>query len=209
MPESIGPGWWATHRLSSEYQRYVAHEAEAVRVVAYMPALVPGLLQTPRYALAATATVLGRPEDDSDVVARARVRAERQRALADRLASGRPIRLVAILDDVVLRRPFGDPVVMREQLDHLADQAEREHVALVIMPTAEGGHAGLDGKFELAEFDDADPVVFLEAAVHDYLERDPGVTGRYREIADRLVSSGIGGADAIALVRAVRDEIGR
>lgn len=208
MPESNGPGWWATHRLSGEYRRYVAHEAEAVRVVAYMPALVPGLLQTQRYALAATATVLGRPEDDAIVVARAQVRAERQRAVADRLAAGRPIRVVAILDDVVLRRPFGGPEVMREQLDHLADQAERDHVTLVIMPTAEGGHAGLDGKFELAEFDEAEPVVFLEAAVHDYLERGPGVTGRYREIADELVSRGVGGDEAVALVRAVRGEIG-
>jgi len=208
MPESIGPGWWATHRLSGEYQQYVTHEAEAVRVVAYMPALVPGLLQTRRYALAATATVLGRAEDDAEVLARAQVRAERQRAVADRLAAGHPIRIVAVLDDSVLRRPFGDPEVMREQLDHLADQAERDHVTLVIMPTAEGGHAGLDGKFELAEFDGAEPVVFLEAAVHDYLERDPRVTGRYREIADELVTRGIGGAEAVALVRRVRDEIG-
>jgi hypothetical protein len=208
MPDSIGPGWWATHRLSGEYQRYVAHEAEAVRVVAYMPSLIPGLLQTHRYALAATATLLGRPEDDADVVARAQVRDLRQRTVADRLAAGRPIRIVAILDDTVLRRPVGGPDVMREQLDHLADAAERDHATLVIMPTAEGGHAGLDGKFELAEFDGAEPVVFLEAAVHDYLERDPRVTGRYREIADELVARGVGGAEAVALVRRIRDEIG-
>ena len=209
MPDSIGPGWWATHRLSGEYQQYVAHEAEATRVVAYMPSLMPGLLQTRRYALAATATLLGRPEDDADVVARVQVRDQRQRTVADRLADGRPIRIVAVLDDAVLRRPFGGPEVMREQLDHLAETAEREHVSLVIMPTAEGGHAGLDGKFELAEFDGAEPVVFLEAAVHDYLERDPRVTGRYREIADELVARGVGGAEAIALVRRARDEIGR
>lgn len=208
MPESIGPGWWATHRLSDEYRRYVAHEAEAVRVVAYMPALIPGLLQTPRYAVAATAAVLGRPADDADVLARARVRAERQRAVADRFADGRPIRIVAILDDIVLRRPFGGPDVMREQLGHLAEQAESDHVTLVVMPTAEGGHAGLDGKFELAEFDAAEPVVFLEAAANDYLERDPRVTGRYREIADELVTGGVGGAAAIALVRAAREEFG-
>jgi len=209
MPESFGPGWWATHRLSDEYRRYVAHEAEAIRVVAYMPSLIPGLLQTPRYAVAATATVLGRPEDHADVRARAQVRAERQQAVADRLANGRPIRLVAILDDIVLRRPFGGPEVMREQLDRLVEEAQRDHVTLVIMPTAEGGHTGLDGKFELAEFDGAEPVVFLEAAVRDYLESDPEVTGRYREIAEKLVARGVGGADAIALVRQARDEIGR
>ena len=209
MPDSNGPEWWASHRLSGEYLRYVAYEAEAVRVVAYMPSLVPGLLQTRRYALAATATLLDRPEDDDRVEARVRVRAQRQRTVADRLATGRPIRIVAVLDDAVLRRPIGGPEVMREQLDHLAEQAGRDHVTLVIMPTAEGGHAGLDGKFELAEFDGAEPVVFLEAAARDYLESDPQVTGRYRKIADELVARGVGGAEAIALVRQARDEIGR
>jgi hypothetical protein len=201
--------WWTTHGLSGEYQLFVAHEAEARRIVAYMTSLVPPLLQTRRYAQAATGTILGRPADDPAVVARAQVRAERQQTLADRLAAGHPIEVVAIVDDTVLRRPLGGAEVMREQLEHLADAAERDRIRLVIMPTAEGGHAGLDGKFELAEFEDAEPVVFLETAVRDYLERDPRVTARYRQIADDLVTRGIGGAEALAQVRRARDEIGR
>lgn len=199
--------WWATHRLSAEYQLFVGHEAEATRIVAYMTSLVPPLLQTRRYALAATGTILGRPASDPDVVARAQVRAERQRSVADRLAAGHPIEVVAIVDDAVLRRPLGGAEVMREQLDRLAAEAEREHVTLVIIPTARA-HAGLDGKFEFVELDGGGPVVFLEGPARDYLERDPAVTGRYQEIADELTAGGIGGAEAIALVRAARDELG-
>jgi len=198
--------WWATHRLSGEYQLFVGHEAEATRIVAYMTSLVPPLQQTRRYALAATGTILGRPASHPDVLARAQVRAERQRSVADRLAAGHPIQVVAIVDDVVLRRPLGGADVMREQLDRLAEEAEREHVTLVIMPTARG-HAGLDGKFEFVELDGGDPAVFLEGPARDYLERDPRVTGRYREIADELVSRGVGGADAVALMRQIRGEI--
>jgi hypothetical protein len=199
--------WWATHRLSGEYQLFVGHEAEATRIVAYMTSLVPPLQQTRRYALAATGTILGRPESDPDVVARAQVRAERQRSVADRLAAGHPIEVVAIVDDAVLRRPLGGVEVMGEQLDRLAEEAEREHVTLVVMPTARA-HAGLDGKFEFVELDDGEPAVFLEGPARDYLERDPRVTGRYREIADDLVARGIGGAEAVELVRRVRGEIG-
>jgi hypothetical protein len=199
--------WWATHRLSGEYQLFVGHEAEATRIVAYMTSLVPPLLQTRRYALAATGTILGRPESDPDVVARAQVRAERQRSVADRVAAGHSIEIVAIVDEAVLRRPLGGAEVMREQLDHLAAEADGEHVTLVIVPAALP-HAGLDGKFEFVELGDGDPAVFLEGPARDYLDRDPRATARYREIADQLVAGGIGGAEAVALVRLIRDEIG-
>jgi len=199
--------WWVTHRLSGEYQLFVEHEAEAGRIVAYMTSLVPPLQQTRRYALAATGTILGRATSDPDVVARAQVRAERQRGVADRLAAGHPVQVVAIVDEVVLRRPLGGAEVMREQLDRLAEEAERGHLTLVVMPAARG-HAGLDGKFEYVEPADGDPIVFLEGPARDYLERDPRVTGRYQQIADELVSRGIGGAEAVTLVRRIRDEIG-
>jgi transcriptional regulator with XRE-family HTH domain len=200
--------WWARHGMSEAYQDFVAYESEAARICIYQPLVVPGLLQTRRYAVGAAATILRRAEDDADVAARADVRLERQGTLADRAATGDPVGLVAIVDEVVLRRRIGGDDVMREQLDHLAGQAGLSHVTLVVMPTALGGHPGLGGVFELLEHED-DPslsTVFIEAAAGDQILRGAAV-GAYREIVEKLLATGLTGNDAVALVREIRDEI--
>jgi len=198
--------WWAVHGLTDEYQDYVAYEAEATRISIYEPLVVPGPLQTPRYARAATATILGRPEDDPAVVARAQVRAERQ----SRLAARHDVQFVAIVDEVVLRRVIGGPEVMSEQLAYLASAAENGPATLLVMPTGEGGHPGLGGVFELLEFgDDASlTTVLLESTIRDHIVRGAHVRDVYRPIVDYLLATGLRGAEAVALVRRVRDEIG-
>lgn len=202
--------WWSKHGMTDEHQDFVAYESEASRISVYQPLVVPGLLQTRRYAVAATATILRRSADDPDVAARVQLRVERQRMVADRVAGGEPVHLVAVLDEIVLRRVIGGDDVMREQLDRLVAEARNDHVSLVIMPTRLGGHAGLGGVFELLEIgDDADlSTVFLESVASDHLVRGPRVTAIYRQIVADLVSSGCGGDDAIALLHAISDEIG-
>lgn len=200
--------WWARHGMTDEYQDFVAYEVEASRISVYEPLVVPGLLQTPRYALAVTAAILRRPEDDPDVVARAQVRAERQRSVADRVAAGDDLTIVAILDEIVLRRRVGGADVMREQLEHLVAEARRDHVTLVVMPTGLGGHAGLGGIFELLEFA-GDPhmsTVLIESAVSDHNLRGTRVTAFYRQVVADLVAAGRGGDEAVALVRSILDE---
>lgn len=200
--------WWAGHGMTDEYQDFVSYEVEATRISVYEPLVVPGLLQTRRYASAVTAAILRRPEDDPDVVARAQVRAERQRSVADRVAAGDEVEIVAILDEIVLRRRVGDDDVMREQLDHLVAEAGRDHVTMVVMPTRLGAHAGLGGIFELLEFrDDPDlSTVFIESAASDHNLRGRRVTAYYRQIVADLVTAGLGGDEAVALVRSIRDE---
>ncbi|WP_433375634.1 helix-turn-helix domain-containing protein [Actinoplanes sp. CA-142083] len=200
--------WWARHGMSEAYQDFVAYEAEAGRICIYQPLVVPGLLQTRRYAVAAAATILGVAEDDPAIVARADVRLERQGRVADRVASGERVEFVAIVDEVVLRRRIGGDDVMREQLGHLAEQAGLPHVTLVVLPTALGGHPGLGGVFELLEHE-SDPglsTVFIESATDDQILRGAAV-GTYRQIVTKLRSTGLAGDDAVALVREIHAEI--
>ncbi|MET0522831.1 MAG: DUF5753 domain-containing protein [Jiangellaceae bacterium] len=202
--------WWARHRITDEYQDLVAYEAEIARTSTYQPLLVPGILQTRRYALAATAAILRLSPDDPDVVARADIRGERARHVAARAEAGDPLEIVAILEEAALRRVIGDGDVMREQLDLLVTQAGLPYVTLVALPAALGGHAGLAGGFELIEPAD-DPrlaAVFIESATRDQIIREPRATAYYRETVDELVAVGRGGEDAIALLRSIRDEFG-
>ncbi|WP_051808828.1 helix-turn-helix domain-containing protein [Actinoplanes subtropicus] len=198
--------WWALHGLTDEYQDYVAYEAEATRISIYEPLVVPGPLQTPRYARAATAVILGRPEDDPVVVARVRVRAERR----SRIAARPDVQFLAIVDEIVLRRVIGGPELMTEQLGHLASAAENGKVTLVVMPTSEGGHPGLGGIFELLEFgnDPSLTTVLLESTIRDQIVRGIHVHDVYRPILDSLLATGLRGADAVALVRRIQGEIG-
>ena len=72
-----------------------------------------------------------------------------------------------------------------------------------------GGHSGLGGVFELLEFgDDASlTTVLLESTIHDHIVRGPQVRAVYRPIVDYLLATGLRGAEAIALVRRIRDEL--
>ncbi|AGZ40440.1 helix-turn-helix domain-containing protein [Actinoplanes friuliensis] len=195
------------HQLTGEYLQFAGYESEASRITHYQPLIVPGLLQTTAYALAATATILGAGPTDSDVVAVVQVRRERQRVVESRLATDDLPAIVAIVDEVVLRRRIGGDDVMREQLEHLSTQAARAHVELIIMPTAVGGHVGLGGVFELLEFPDSrdDDLVFIESATGDTLSRDPEVTTRYRGKADRLRATGLSEDNARSLIQQVLD----
>jgi transcriptional regulator with XRE-family HTH domain len=202
--------WWTRHGMTDQYQDFVAYEVEADRICVYEPLVVPGLLQTQGYARSVTAAILRRSESDPDVIARAEVRAQRQRSLAGRIDVGDQVEIIAVVDEIVLRRPIGGIDVMREQLSHLLTEAERGHLTLVVMPTALGGHPGLGGIFELLEFrDDPDrSAVFLESAVCDHILRGPQVVELYQTIVDDLVAAGLRGEETRALVSEIRDEMG-
>lgn len=196
--------WWAGHGLTDEHHTFVAHEAEATAITVYQSMVVPGLLQTPRYARAVTALILRRSEDDPDVTARVGVRADRQGTVLARAAAGDAPAITAIVDEVVLRRAVGGPAVMREQWEHLIEQAGRDHVSLVVLPTALGAHAGLGGVFELLEFGDpALSTVFIESAATDHIVRGEPVVSRYRQIAADLLAAGLSGSAAVDFLRTI------
>lgn len=202
-------GWWDRHALSGEHQQFIGQEAEAARISVYQPLVVPGLLQTADYALAATASILGKPEDDPDVVARVEIRRERQRLLERRVAAGSAPALIAILEEVVLLRPVGGAPVLHGQLEYLLAQAQRDHVTLVIMPTGIGGHVGLGGVFELLEFHDprVRAMVFIESTATDYIARGPEAATLYRNNVERLRQLGRNDRDALETVRSARDSL--
>lgn len=57
---------------------------------------------------------------------------------------------------------IGGPKTMADQLRHLAVMTERAPVEVRVIPWGAGGHAALSGAFELLDFADARPLVYLE-----------------------------------------------
>jgi transcriptional regulator with XRE-family HTH domain len=67
-------------------------------------------------------------------------------------------------DEGVIRRQVGGSEVMRKQLDHLLNMAERYNVTIQIVPGSIGAYPGLEGGFSILSFDEGADVAFAEAA---------------------------------------------
>jgi len=159
--DANNPGWW--HRygdvLPSWFQSYLGLEAAAERIRTYETQFVPGLLQTVDYARAVVriGQVTLKPEE---IERRVELRMDRQRIIT----RPRPVRLWAVLDEAVLRRPVGGPKVLRGQIEALIELSERQNITLQVIPFSAGGHAATGGAFSLLRFPERDmsDVVYIE-----------------------------------------------
>lgn len=145
--------WLATGPATADQiTSLVALECEASAITDVSVTLIPGLVQTLEYMRA----VMGdRPEAEWMVS----TRLARQALLSKPDAPS--VRL--IVDEAVLRRPVGGPVVMDEQLNHLLWVMRKPNVAGHVIPAMTGMHAGMDGSFVLLGFPERDPHVYIEA----------------------------------------------
>ena len=103
----------------------------------------------------------GGPPEPGELERLIALRMERQQVLHQ---SADPLRLWAVMDEAVLRRPVGGPAVMRAQFQHLIEVAELPRVTLQVVPFASGGHAGESGSFTVLRFEERDlpDVVYIE-----------------------------------------------
>jgi transcriptional regulator with XRE-family HTH domain len=199
-------GWWDAYAdtLGPEYTALIALEAEAESVRWYSPMLVPGLLQTERYAreVIRSGLLIAPP---GEVERRVQVKMNRQRVLA----RDTPLLLNVVLDEAAILRPVGDAAVMREQFAHLARIAGQPGVNLQMLPLAAGPHPATTGEFTILGFPDliAPDVVYLENMTSDlYVEREADVY-RYAMAFDRLRAIALGPDDSAALITARADTI--
>ncbi|WP_431959565.1 helix-turn-helix domain-containing protein [Actinacidiphila sp. bgisy160] len=171
--ESRQQGWW--HAFGDvPYSVYIGLETEAESLRVYESLIMPGLLQTRGYAEAVIEGMW--PEaTPADLEKRIQVRLKRQERILDPV---KPLRYWAVVDEALLRRVVGSKVVMREQLEHLANVSSMPHVTLQVLPYAVGAHPGMYGKFAILEFEDESDasVVYLEGVTSDlYLEKPSDV----------------------------------
>jgi transcriptional regulator with XRE-family HTH domain len=133
------PSWFA---------EWVEAERQATSVCWWEPLLIPGLVQTADYARALfEAWRSAASEDELEQLVSARM--ERQ-AIFER---PRPPSLWVIVDEAVLHRRIGSEKVMREQLAHLAEIAQRPKITIQVVPGEVGAHVGLLGAFAIASVD--------------------------------------------------------
>jgi hypothetical protein len=196
---SKAPEWWTQYNdiLPDWFETYLGLESAAASIRCFEVQFVPGLFQTGDYARAVTR--LGHQGARAEVIERrVSLRVQRQ----DLLARAGPPRVWAVMDEAVLRRPFGGAAVMRAQLRRLAEAAQLPHVTLQVIPFARGGHAGAGGAFSVLRFAEQDlpDVVYIEQLTSAvYLDQRPDVE-HYLEVADQLSGQALTPADTTAFI---------
>ncbi|MEU4574643.1 helix-turn-helix transcriptional regulator [Nonomuraea sp. NPDC023979] len=143
-------------------------EQRADMLRAWEPLIIPGMLQTERYA---RAVFRGRPGTTPDLVEQGvTARLNRQRILE---WENGPT-LWAVLDEGVLTRPIGSEEVMAEQLAHLAVMDDHPRVHVRILPHDAWLTTGLQGAFMLAGGPEMPDTAYIESITLSQITADPG-----------------------------------
>jgi transcriptional regulator with XRE-family HTH domain len=194
-------GWWQSFTVPLPHMIYVGLEQEAASLSIFHSSVVPGLVQTADYTRALHEITVPRL-DDSAIEERVEERNTRQQILA----GDDPPQLEIIIDEAVLHRPMGGPIVMREQLSRLIKENERPNLTVQVLPFDVGAHPALESNFTMLEFAGQAPtVIFVEGLAGPiYLERQQDVE-RYLLVLETLRSMALSPQNSARLVAKVRD----
>jgi hypothetical protein len=197
--QTYAPGWWHDYSdiLPDWFESYLGLEAAAAQIRVYEVQFVPGLLQTKDYARAVT--LLDRSDVSTrDIDRRVRMGMARQAVLDQ----PDPPDLRVVLDESVLRRQVGGPAVMRDQLKHLAEIAERPSVTVQVLPFRASGHTA-GGSFTILRYAEPDlsDLVYLEQLTSAlYLDRPEDVDS-YLRVMQRINTQTLTSRETTQLLR--------
>ncbi|MEV0370415.1 DUF5753 domain-containing protein [Streptomyces sp. NPDC050636] len=194
--------WAYVHRESfPDWARaYIALSERAVDIKQYAAAFVPGLLQTEDYARAVLS--LGRTLDSVEQLEdRVSARLGRQA----RLDEPNGPQLWIILDESVLMRPIGGPVVTQTQLARLLEAAEHPRITLQVLPFSSGGHAVTGRSLTLLTMPDGSKSAYIDAPGFGQLFDEPGEVASFSVIYDRVRAMALPQNMSLDMIRSVME----
>jgi transcriptional regulator with XRE-family HTH domain len=185
--EAKEPGWWGQYS-DVALGPYIGLEQDASTITSFSAFYIPALLQTKEYAKAIIQGIA--PQIDPKILKdRVEIRIRRQKLL-DHVNHPR---YRVLIDEAVLHRPTGSPVVMSAQIGKVIERIEEGKVVAQIVPFDAGSIASQDSNFVLLDFGDSilGSVVFIESLLNNQiLERQADVE-RYREAIEYLRDSAL------------------
>ena len=197
------PGWWHRYQdvLPTWFQSYIGLEESAESIRSYDSQFVPGLLQTEEYSAAVLDLGEFSPEETDRLVF---LRKERQRRFT---AGG--LRLWAVIDEMALRRPVGNPALMRAQLEYLLEIGDRPGLTLQVTPYPDGASYLVPGSFSILKFATADlpDVVYVEQLTSAmYLDKRSDVE-QYTAALDKVGATSTTPEQTKTFIRALLGEL--
>ncbi|MFB7123562.1 MULTISPECIES: helix-turn-helix transcriptional regulator [Streptomycetaceae] len=206
LRDANASSWWHEYGdvLPGWFQNYLGLEEAAAEIRSYEVQFVHGLLQTADYARAVV-TAGCHTTGPEEIERRVDVRLKRQAVLTGERAP----RLVAVLDEAALRRPWGGAELMRGQLDRLLELSELPNVRLQVLPLGNAGLSAESGAFTVLGFAEAElsDVVYLEQFTTALYLDKPAEVAEYRHAMDDLVADSLSPALTRDLLHSVRQEL--
>jgi transcriptional regulator with XRE-family HTH domain len=182
------------------YRKLVNAERDAVRERVLAPFVVPGMLQTRRYAqaLEAAAHLFYEPDVRPDGVIAARMNRQKP------LEGSDPMLLHALIDEAVVHREIGGPEVLREQLEHLLALVERPNITLQVIPYTAGGYGTMNGSVIIVDYPEPDaiPGVYLEYPAGGAWVDNQDDVARFTTTFDQATALALSPADTTHLIEA-------
>jgi transcriptional regulator with XRE-family HTH domain len=177
-------------------------EEQATTINEFALSYFPGVLQTEAYARAVLRIgfpPLSEQERDGLVV----TRVERSRALDNPTS---PI-VWAVLDEAVLRRPFGGREVMADQIMHVVRLVESERVRVHVLPFSEP-HPLLQSMLTLMWFEDQPPVAYSEGLQVGKVHDAPEIVRRLQGAYNLALGDALPQRESLAMLRASAKDYG-
>ena len=168
-------GWWEEYgdNLSADYRQFIGLEDEASAITVWHVDVLPGLFQTKAYARHIIGTYRQiEPVTPGMIERLVKVRMRRQQVV-DR---GPGLDLTVVIDESVLQRRVGDEHVMYEQLQRLAQEADRPNVTLHILPL-DGPHTVFVESFVIFRFEQDGEQALQDVVSTEHLRNDFSLEG--------------------------------
>ncbi|MFF1699505.1 helix-turn-helix domain-containing protein [Streptomyces sp. NPDC058257] len=194
-------GWWEEYReilpVGLLDLAEIEHHATLLRTAVTVH--IPGLFQTTDYAREIFRQDV--PElSPPDIEHRISYRIKRQAVLF----RGAPTPNQVIVHEAALRMQFGGPAVTKDQLKHLIDMSEREHITIHVIPFAAGTFpgsgqsiyysAGPVPQLDTVNLDQSHGPVFLDAEAQ---------LNKYRVLLDRMEATALPAAQSRDFVHSI------
>lgn len=191
---------WVTEAspLPDWFENFFRAQTLAHTIRTWQPIQIPGPLQTPDYS---RAMHKGAGTPDALVDERVATRIDLQQQTLERKPV--PVTLLAVMDEAVLYRVVGSDEIRHKQLLHLAEQAQRTHIGVQVVPAERGANAGNVGAFTIASLDDAD--VMLQNGVEDVTTDKRASIRASMAIFDRVRLDALPKAGSIELIMKAAD----
>ncbi|WP_244420233.1 helix-turn-helix domain-containing protein [Streptomyces hygroscopicus] len=181
-------------------REFMERSERAVVIRQFAASVVPGLLQTEDYARAVLSVgrTLKSPEQLDERLAS---RLRRQK----RLRRPDAPELWVVLDEAVLMRPVGGPLVMRNQLARLLETGDNPRITLQIMPFSSGGHGGVEGSLTVLSMPDGSDCAYSESAEHGRLIDEPEEVKSFAATYDQVRALSLPPNMSLDMIRSVME----
>lgn len=170
-------------------------EPQAVALKFWDPLLVPGILQTERYARAIFRAEPG--IDPTWVEERVAARMAR-RAVLDKK---KPPTVLFLIEESALLRPIGGAEVLVEQLHYLLETMERPNVTVQIVPLSAGSAVGMMSGFGLAKIPPYPDTAAVQAAHEGVVTADSEIVLSLHQRHDAIRADAYSQCESARIIR--------